>query len=582
MPLLRTLYGADADGPALDLADLAHSWAGRLAGFRPPPWDQRDAILITYADSVLAPGRKPLRALGEFLDRQLGGSITGVHLLPFFPYSSDDGFSVVDYHRLRDELGDWNDVAELARRRRLAFDVVLNHASASCPWIEADLAGHPDFERFALRVDPGWDLSRVVRPRTSPLVHEFDSASGPVTLWTTFSRDQIDLDYRNPRVLRTMAELVFQYIARGASVLRLDALPYLWKQSGTRCVHLPGTHAVLQLLRLLVDRVAPGVRLLAETNAPFTDNLTYWGARGEGAHWIYDFSVGPLVLHALATGDSGPLAEWAGAWAVPGDGSSNAMLHVTATHDGIGVRPTEGLLPPAAVAALAEATRARGCHIGARTEPDGSEVPYELNISWWDAVTAIEGEGGHGAGALRRFITSQAIALALRGVPGIYIHSLFGSRSDFDFWQATGHPRSVNRTRLALPEVDRWLADPGCHQAQVFTAMRHLLQQRQGQPALDPRAGQQVTAPGRGWLLIRRTPAAGAATGELLGLTNFLDHGRMAPTLPTAAAGANEAGGWFDLIALEPFSGPGSIPFAPWQTRWLVRPDSASGPPGLA
>lgn len=583
-PLLRLLYGAGADKVAPDLAALAADWAGRLDGAHAPAWSQRDALLITYADSVVATDRKPLQALGAFLDRHLGDHMTGLHLLPFFPFTSDDGFSVVDYHRVRDDLGDWNDVGRLARDRRLAIDVVLNHASLSCPWIQADLAGDPGFADFAFRARPDWDLSKVIRPRTSPLFHEFDAAAGPVGLWTTFSRDQIDLNYRNPRVLRTMVDVMFQYIAHGASVLRLDAVPYLWKQSGTPCVHLPETMAVLQLLRLLVDRVAPGVRLLAETNAPFADNLGYWGADGRNTHWIYDFSVGPLLLHALATGDSEPLVEWAAALAPPGDGSVNAMLHVTATHDGIGVRPAEGVMPPAAVTALAEATRASGCHVSARTLPDGQLVPYELNITWWDAVNRGPADHAGDPRALRRYLTSQAVPLALKGVPGIYIHSLFGSHSDVDLWRATGHPRSVNRAQLPLSQIEAWLADPESHEGRVFNAMRHLLRQRQSQPALHPAGDQQISAPAAGWLLIRRTPPGhepgdDPAGGELLSLTNFSDQSRPAPAWPARASarGPVPGGGWRDLLAGETFPAAGPIPFEPWQTRWLVAPAPDAG-----
>lgn len=565
LPDLRFLYGDSAATVAAGLEALADRWRGMAGPDRSGGrWDQGDALLITYGDSITAPDMVPLAALDQFLTVDLEDRFSTAHLLPFYPFSSDDGFSVTDYREVRPDLGDWRDIGRLAEGHRLAFDVVLNHASQHCRWIERHLAGDEDFKGFAFEVDPSWDLSQVTRPRTSPLTHEFESARGPVRLWTTFSRDQVDLDFRNPQVLLEMMDVMFEYIGHGARVLRLDALPYLWKESGTTCIHLEGTHAALRVIRRLVDHVAPGVRLLAETNAPFSENLDYWGRQGDGAHWLYDFTVGPLMLHALFTGDTDPLNDWASTMPQPAEDTGLSLLHVTATHDGIGLRPAEGLLGDADIDALADSARRKGGHVGMRTRPDGHEGPYELNLTWRDAVRLSEEEGVDEATQVRRFITTQAIAMELRGIPGLYIHSLFGTASDFDLWRQTGQARSVNRGQLSLPAIRSWISDPDDPRGQVFRQMGRLLRIRRSQPALHPAASQEVIRMGTGWFAIVRR----SKTGELLlGVTNFSAQPRALQALPSAVGWPD--GNWaIDLIADESFEG--GIDFLPWQTRWLV------------
>ena len=240
-------------------------------------FDHTDSILITYGDQFRQEGLPPLRTLEAFCDEFLQGLVPGVHILPFFPYSSDDGFSIIDYRQVDPNLGSWVEVERIARRYRLMADAVLNHCSREHAWFKAFLRGDPAYRDYFITVDPTEDLSQVVRPRALPLLTSFQTSHGEQHVWTTFSADQVDLNYANPDVLLEIVDVLLGYLAHGAQAIRLDAIAYLWKEIGTSCIHLPQTHRAVQFFRLLLDAAAPGAVLITETNVPHQDNVAYFG-----------------------------------------------------------------------------------------------------------------------------------------------------------------------------------------------------------------------------------------------------------------------------------------------------------------
>ncbi len=459
-------------------------------------WDERDVLLITYADSVVeaaqgdTAGRSPLEALAYFLDENVEGDITFLHLLPFFPFTSHDGFSLVDYRMVRPDLGNWRDVEGLSKNYRVVFDAVVNHVSESSAYVQGYLAGDPEYADYCVAVDPATDLSRVVRPRNLPLLHEFAMADGSVrSLWTTFSRDQVDLNFANPKVLLEILDVLLFYAERGASMVRLDAIPYLWKTLGTGCVHLRQTHTIIALMRDVFDLAAPHVVLLSETNVPHKENISYFGNGGDEAQIIYNFSLAPLTLFSLTVGNAVKLTRWAQELGPYWRGCT--YLNITATHDGIGMRPTEDILSEEERGRLVDLARANGGDVSYKRNPDGSLTPYELNITYFDAIndpnagTRVELE-------VARFLVSQAIPMVLKGVPGIYVHSLVGSRNDNAGVERTKRARSINREQLELGELQGELADAGSRRARVLLGIRRLIGARRRHPAFHPDADQQV------------------------------------------------------------------------------------------
>ena len=500
---LEFVYGADlAPAIAQDVERLIASYDGRIAP-RPSGWSQRDAMLFTYGDSVLGKGT-PLGALGDFLRGEAAGLFSFVHLLPFYPYTSDDGFSVSDFRAVRNDLGTWGDIAALARDHRLVFDGVINHVSVESKYMKGFCAGDPAYADFVVALPPDTDTRSVLRTRNLPLLHEYQTVAGPKWVWTTFSRDQVDLNYRNPKVLLEVLDVLLFYAEHGASMIRLDAIPYMWKELGTSCAHLPQTHELIRLIRDVFDAAAPHVLLLTETNVPHLENVTYFGNKGDEAQIIYNFTLAPLILWSLHKGNASVLTTWARKLEFISDRAT--YLNITATHDGIGVRPAEGILSLEERMELVALAKAHGGDVTGKRNADGSISPYELNVTYFDALNAPDSTEPRDE-QVRRFLVSQAIPLCLMGIPGIYIHGLLGSRNDYAGVKATGRARSINRQQLDHAELRRELADPSSLKSQVLGEYRRLLLTRQQQTAFHPNASQEILDLGSALFAVRRRNA---------------------------------------------------------------------------
>ena len=496
---LVRLYGEDLAGPTTArLVQLAE----RSGGTAPRElFDETDVLLIAYGDQVHAPDEAPLATLRAFLRAHTAGVVSGLHLLPHYPWTSDDGFAVSDYGAVDPQLGSWSDVEGLAEDYRLMLDAVLNHTSAAHPWFRGWLEDDPRYADFYLDVDPGADLGRVVRPRTSPLLTPFGAAGGERHVWTTFSADQVDLNYANPDVLVAATEVLLDYVARGASLLRLDAVAFLWKRVGGESIHEPETHEVIKLWRTLLDAVAPGTLLVTETNVPHRENVSYFGSGTDEAHVVYQFALPPLTLAAFHAGDAGRLAAWAAEVSTPSP--QTTFLNFLASHDGIGVRPVEGILDPAEVDAIAHTVVERGGLVSHRTTPDGGQRPYELNSVYFDALGGAAGEDQQRA--VDRFASAHAILLAMAGVPAFYFHSLFGSRNWTDGVRSTGRARTVNREKLGRARLEAELAQPGGLRRQVLDRLLALTTVRVGEPAFHPAAPQHVLTGDAAHFAVQRT-----------------------------------------------------------------------------
>lgn len=441
------------------------------------------------------------------LDSRLEGVVSGLHVLPFLPSSSDDGFSVVDYRRVDPSLGSWNEISALGKSFDLMFDGVFNHISAESDWFRGFLRADSKYLDWFITVDGNPDLSKVVRPRTLPLLTTFETASGPRKVWTTFSRDQVDLNVREPEVLLELLDVLLFYVERGARFIRLDAIAYLWKEIGTSCIHLPQTHRVVQLMRTVLDTVAPGVMLITETNVPHEDNISYFGDGSNEAQLVYNFALPPLVLHSLLEGNAEALSRWASKLELPT--RKVAFLNFLASHDGIGVTPVRGILSGTEFDRLVSLVEARGGFVSRRSNQDGSASPYELNINFLDALTDPSDPDSEQT-AIDRFLTAHAIMFAMPGLPAVYFHSLFGSRGDRAGAESSGMPRRINRQKLARAELERELDQPGSRRSRILRELSQLLRTRQTSPAFAPTAPAEVLALDQRVFALRRTSPDGS------------------------------------------------------------------------
>jgi glucosylglycerate phosphorylase len=514
-------------------------------------YSERDVVLITYGDSLKEAGQRPLQTLRAFTESQLAEVFSAIHILPFYPYSSDDGFSVKDFYSVNPDLGTWDDVRELGAHFDLMYDAVLNHMSAQSEWFRRFLADDPDYHNLFMTASPDDDLSAVVRPRTSPLLTPYEKDNGEtVHVWTTFSADQIDFDPREPNTVLRLLDILLFYVEQGARIIRLDAIAFLWKEIGTTCLHLPQTHAIIQLMRAVLDEVAPQVILITETNVPHRENISYFGDGAGEAQLVYNFTLPPLMLHTMLSGDTARLREWINTLDTPSDRTT--FFNFTASHDGIGVRPVEGILRSDELQTLIDHTLKRGGRVSYRHNPDGSSSPYELNITYVDAmIDPVDPQELQ----VRRFLVSQAVMLSLAGVPAVYIHSLLGSHNNIEgMQQPDSHNRTINRARLNAPELYARLADSGSFRAQVFNRYRDLIRIRAGQPAFHPNAKQQAIDPGNHAVLVLRREYQGQRVTCLFNVTG------MPQPVSLSLSGT-------DLITGQRVSQP--LQLEPYQVMWI-------------
>ncbi len=556
--ILRNIYGKKRGEEALTRIDrLLHAFE-RDGGKPRKSFSQEDVVLITYGDSLSSRNHAPLEALRDFAGARLRDAFPAIHILPFFPYSSDDGFSVTDFLEVDPLLGSWADIRAIGDDFDLMFDLVINHVSARSRWFKNYLDEKPDYRDLAIEVDPGADLSSVVRPRALPLLTDVEKASGQtVSVWTTFSADQIDLNYNSLDVLEKMVEILLFYIQQGATILRLDAIAYLWKTIGTSCIHLKETHDMVKLFRAILDRVSPDVTILTETNVPHDENISYFGNGRDEAQMVYNFTLPPLLLHAFITEDATRLSRWAKGLKAPA--RENLFFNFTASHDGIGVRPLEGILNRGEIDHLVDAVRERGGRVSYKNNPDGSKSPYELNIAYVDALSGGPGNGGGDAHA-SRFLASQSIQLALPGVPGIYIHSILGSRNWTEGVRESGVNRRINREKLDVDRIESELSDPTGFRSSIFFPYMDMIKIRRRQRAFHPGAHCEILdLDPRVFALERR--GGGQRIHALANLAS--------EPVDVALSGTDIPAGMTDVISKEHFR-TDAIRLAPRQYAWLT------------
>ncbi|MCG7900251.1 MAG: sugar phosphorylase [Candidatus Thiodiazotropha weberae] len=562
---LSQLYG---EQQAATLLPKVHELIGRHIEVRQgkrleiPRWDEKDSVLICYGDSIQYPGMTPLASLKQFLDKRLNGVFSMVHLLPFFPYSSDDGFSVSDFRAVNPQLGDWQDIRELGENFSLLFDLVLNHMSREHLWFVNFVHDEEPGRDYVIQVSPDENLSMVVRPRSTPLLSRVRTPRGMLDVWATFSNDQIDLNYANPQVLLEFIDILLDYIRRGARAVRLDAVAFLWKEIGSSCIHLPQTHEVIKLFRTLLDVLEPGAILLTETNVPHQENISYFD-QGDEANMVYQFSLPPLILHAIMCQTTKFLVPWARSLEQETLPEGCTYLNFTASHDGVGLRPLEGLVPDEDLDELLDMMRRRGGYVSMRATTEGRDRPYELNISYFDAFAAEDDDVD--PWHIARYMLSQTLPLSFRGIPAVYINALGATPNDPLGVERTGMTRSINRRKWDGAELERLIDLPLTDAGQVFPEYIRRLRIRSGIKAFHPDAPQRVLDMPDGVLGLERISLDGEQ--RVYAIHNMT--GDLRSVDISALGGTNHR--WFDALhQVVPDMDGDEVRFRPYQTVWLM------------
>lgn len=499
---LTKLYPSEYRDIAARILSVINQYAPQIEPGQTEKWSEQDVILITYGDSILEQEETPLHTLFRFLSTHLPDTFSTVHILPFFPFSSDDGFSVIDYRVVNPDLGDWEDIRRIGSQYHLMVDVVINHVSRESLWFYDFVANTPPARDYFIELPPETDTSLVTRPRNSPLLAPVNTHRGMRHVWATFSEDQIDLDFSNPDVLLEFIDILLFYLGNGTKIVRLDAIAFLWKKLGTCCIHLEETHEVVKLLRKILNHVAPNCILLTETNVPHEENLSYFG-NGDEAHMVYQFTLPPLVLHALNRGTARYLTNWARE--LPPLAPECTYLNFTASHDGIGLRALEGILPNHEVESLLSSMHRFGGFVSMKANPNGEDSPYEVNISLFDAMQGTR--RGADQWQVDRFICSQAIMLAMQGIPALYIHSVLATPNDLHGMELTGRTRSINRKKWQYEELQALLGSHNTPNHEVFNELKRILSIRKNEPCFHPNCSQEIIDVSNGIFALLRKEA---------------------------------------------------------------------------
>ncbi|MCC5803878.1 sugar phosphorylase [Rossellomorea vietnamensis] len=547
---LRNIYGEDFKEEFLtSFTELMDKWS-RHAWESAAPVSEENVYLITYGDSIYEEGKPTLASLHTFLNEKVKGSVTDVHLLPMFPYTSDDGFSVVDYRQVDEKLGDWSNIEELSGDYRLMFDFVANHISKSSEWFQGYLNGEERYQEYFVPKDPSFDTSAVVRPRTSPLYHEYEGL-GVKTAWTTFSEDQVDLNFRHFPVLEETTDILLEYASKGGTSIRLDAIGFIWKESGTTSIHLPQAHEIIKLWREVMDFFKPNTQIITETNVPHQENISYFGDGTDEANMVYQFSLPPLVLFSLTTHNGKKLTEWAKTIDAVSDTAT--YFNFLASHDGIGMRPTEGILTEDEKQLLVNKVKENGGRVSYKANSDGSQSVYELNINY-SAALVNQGEDTTEELEVKKMLAAHSILLSFVGVPAIYYHSLLGSHNDEAGVEASGINRRINREKLELGSILEEL-ETDSRRKGIFEGLQEMISIRQKESAFSPYAGQKVLELGENVFGLKRF---NEETGESIVFIVNLDVKFVEVSVPHSG---------LDLVSGKEVSG--KVELRPYEFMWV-------------
>ncbi len=522
-------------------------------------WSQNTIVMITYADTIEDKTTLPINSINKFLKTCCDDIFEIVHILPFFPSSSDKGFSVKDYYSVYHQFGQWNDILRISKDFGVMADVVINHGSSESLWFKNFIKGEGKGSDYFLNFDEPFDTSKVVRPRTSDLLNPVETADGIKYIWCTFSKDQVDYNFSNPIVLFEFVQIIIFYLSKGITVFRFDAVAFIWKKIGTSCINLEKTHEIVRLFRTLLAYLSPKAILVTETNTPARENVSYFGNANE-AHWIYNFSLPPILIYSILAGDSSYLEKLT--MSMPPSQLGTSYLNFIASHDGIGLRPAETFLTKDEVTRFINLMEQNGGKVSYRSNNTDTPEAYEINITLFDAMK--ESFNKEVSLSVDRYLCIHTIMLSLEGVPAFYIHSLLGTENDYALYKQTNHNRSLNRGKIQFSELD--LSNQSKSESYLFLELKKLILIRKKQPAFHPNAVQFTLHLGKNLYGIWRQSLD--KKQSIFCISNLTDKEVKLSLLDLNLIGFDH---WRDLITeIEVDDIASEMRLKPYQTMWLT------------
>ena len=445
---------------------------------------EKTSLVISYGDNIYSNNKNSIKVFQNFFKKNLSKYFNTVHFLPFYPSSSDSGFAVKDHYKIEKRIGSWTDIKKISKSNDVMADIVINHSSSRGLWFKNFLKKKRPGKDYFFTVNSKFDISKVVRPRDHKLLKKINIFKKSDYLWRTFSADQIDLNFKNPSVLLRFIKIMIHLVSNGVRIFRLDAIAYLWKKDGTNCINLKQTHQIVKLFRVVTNLLNVQTLIITETNLPEKENLSYFGKNDE-ANWIYNFSLPPLLIHAFLFETSSNLVKWSKS--LPSAKPGNSYLNFIASHDGIGMRPTEGILNKKSLDNFLKRLKKNGSKFSFRKVQDISKKVYEANITVFDALKKSDFDPD-GKFSLQRYISAHAIMISFEGIPAVYFNSLFGKSNDEAKYIITGNNRDVNRYKWIYKNITRRLSDKTSKQSIFYQNLVKLLSVKKKQKAFHPNA----------------------------------------------------------------------------------------------
>ena len=445
---------------------------------------EKTTMVICYGDSIYSKNKKHLKTFQAFFNKKLNKFIDTIHFLPFYPSSSDSGFAVKDHYKIDSKFGNWLNIKNFSSKAHIMADMVINHASARGLWFKNFLKEKKPGKDYFLLINSKFNASKVVRPRDHKLLKEINIFNKKEYLWRTFSDDQIDLNFKNPKVLLRFIKIMVNLIKNGVTIFRLDAIAYLWKESGTKCINLKQTHEIVKVLRIVSNSLNIKTIIVTETNLPEKENLSYFGNNDE-SNWIYNFTLPPLLIYSLLFENGSYLNAWCKK--LPQTKKGNSYLNFIASHDGIGMRPLEGIINNQSIKKLLLRLKKNGSKFSYRKVNNNKKKVYESNITVFDALK-VSDKDKKGLYNFQRYIAAHAIMFSFEGVPAIYFNSLFGKSNDEARYVITGNNRDVNRFKWNELNILKKIKSNSSKEYYIFETLKYLLKIRKKQKAFHPNA----------------------------------------------------------------------------------------------
>lgn len=433
--------------------------------------------LITYADRL---GGGDLKTLHRLLKGPLAGLFGGVHILPFYYpiHGTDAGFDPINHMMVDPCLGNWADVKALGKDVDLMADLIVNHVSAQSPQFldyseKGEASAYNGLFLTMGSIFPNGateaDLLNIYRPRPGlPFSYTILKNNQKRLLWTTFSKEQIDINVTDPQGKGYLQSVLQTLHDNGIRTVRLDAVGYAIKKPGSSCFMIPETFAFIEYLAN--QSAVLEIEILVEIHSHFHRQIEI----AKQVDRVYDFALPPLVLHAIFNHTARYLKQWL-------EISPRNAITVLDTHDGIGVidvgadntdsQSRPGIIPPEELDTLVEKihTNSNGQSRLATGIAASNLDLYQVNCTFYDALGRND----------RDYLLARAIQFFAPGVPQVYYVGLLAGENDMSLLAKSGVGRDINRHYYTPEEIDRAIQRP------VVQSLFELIRFRNRHPAFN-------------------------------------------------------------------------------------------------